>query len=48
MNAALNGGASLTFLAEQDMVVDGDQVMIPPHFVDAFYHPPVPLGLAPA
>jgi hypothetical protein len=39
---------SLAFLAEQDMVVDGDQVLIPPHFVDAFYHPPVLSGLAPA
>jgi hypothetical protein len=26
---------------EQDMVVvDGDQVLIPPRFVDAFYHSP--------
>ena len=31
---------SLAFLAEQDMVVDGDRVIIPPHFMDAFYYPP--------
>jgi hypothetical protein len=32
--------AALAFLVEQGMVVvDGDQVLIPPRFVDAFYHP---------
>jgi hypothetical protein len=40
MNAALMAAASLAFLAAQDMVVDGDQVLIPPRFVDTFHHPP--------
>jgi hypothetical protein len=37
--------AALAFLVEQDMVVvDGDQVLIPPRFVDAFYHSPASDG----
>ncbi|HEY0423344.1 MAG TPA: hypothetical protein VGC82_08480 [Rhodopila sp.] len=37
MNATLMAAASLAFLAAQDMVVDGDQVLIPPRLVDTFH-----------